>query len=180
VLAPVLFGERLTGDDLTARSLAMGLVALGVCVVLFWMASKRARTEMTPILVCTGVFSVVFYLAPTVVGGISAPRYGVPAALGVAFGIGVMIAQILRSDEERAPVRGARRRVLAGVGVVTLVCWVVALPAGRPPGPSWSASVLSERRVCAERAAESVVVPISPPGWLAQVPCTKIVALPDR
>ena len=69
VLAPVVFGERLTGDDLTARSLAMGATAFGICVLLFWLASRRARAEMSPILVCIVAFSLVLYLAPTVVGG---------------------------------------------------------------------------------------------------------------
>jgi hypothetical protein len=180
VLAPVFFGERLTGHDLTVRSLVMGVVALGICVLLFWMASRNARAEMLPVLVCIGIFSALFYLGPTVVGGISAPRYGVPAALALAFGICVMVAQILRHRLEPASVRSARLRVLAGIGVMTLVCWAVALPAGRPPGPSWNASVLSEEPACAGRSAESVVVPISPPGWSAQVPCTKILALSNQ
>jgi hypothetical protein len=192
VLAPVLFGERLTGDDLTARSLAMGLVALGVCVVLFCMASKRARTEMTPILVCTGVFSVVFYLAPTVVGGISAPRYGVPAALGLAFGIAVMAAQIIRDRVALASTgaaesgrtartgRAARVPVLLGILVVMLIGWTVALPSARPAGPSWSAGVESEGSGCQAGSTESVVVPISPAGWTARIPCAKVAALRER
>jgi hypothetical protein len=180
VLAPVFFGERLTGHDLTVRSLAMGVVALAICALLFWMASRRARVEMLPILVAIAVFSVLFYLGPSVVGGISAPRYGLPAALGLAFGICVMVAQILRDHAEPTSVRAAPLRVLVGIGVVAVACWAVALPAGRSAGPSWSASVLSEESACAGGAAQSVVVPISPSGWSAQIPCAKIVALPDR
>ena len=185
VLAPVVFGERLTGDDLTARSLAMGATAFGICVLLFWLASRRARAEMSPILVCIVAFSLVLYLAPTVVGGISAPRYGVPAALCLAFGIAVMAAQILRdrveSDSSRTArtAETARLPVLAGVGVVMLVCWAVALPAGRPEGPSWSAAVQSEGSACQAGSLASVVVPISPVGWTARIPCAKVVALPE-
>jgi hypothetical protein len=189
VLAPVFFGERLTGDDLTARSLALGVVAFGVCLLLFWMASRRARAEMLPILVCIGIFSLLFYLAPTVVGGISAPRYGVPAALSLAFGIAVMASQLVRDQVEPASAmtggtartaRTAHLPVLVGIGVVMVVCWAVALPAGRPAGPSWGAAVKSEGGACQSGSTESVVVPISPAGWTAQIPCARVVALPDR
>jgi hypothetical protein len=191
VLAPVLFGERLTGDDLTARSLVMGAVVLGVFVLLFWMASTRARAEMTPILVCIGIYSLVLYLAPTVVGGISAPRYGVPAALSLAFGIAVLAAQILRDradlkatatagNGQTARTGPLARLVLAGTGAVLLVCWAVALPATRAAGPSWSAELDSHGAGCRGTSTETVVVPISPAGWTAQIPCAKVVALPDH
>jgi len=188
VLAPVVFGERLAGDDLTGRSLAMGMVALGVCLLLFWIASKRARAEMTPMLMCTAVFSVVFYLAPTVVGGISAPRYGVPAALGLALSIAVMTAQILRDRVVPASAgtatarmsQSARTPVLAAIGVVMVIGWTVALPAGRPAGPSWIATIESQGSSCQVGSTATVVVPISPAGWTARVPCVKVVALHDR
>jgi hypothetical protein len=70
--------------------------------------------------------------------------------------------------------------VLLGILVVMLIGWTVALPAARPAGPSWSAGVESERSGCQAGSTESVVVPISPAGWTARIPCAKVAALRER
>jgi hypothetical protein len=179
VLAPVVFGERLTGDDLTARSLVLGVLALAVCAVLWRLASRRARTDMLPVLVCTVVFSVLVYLGPTVVGGIAAPRYGVPAALALAFGIAVLLAQVLE-DRRVGQVPRRQSTWVLGVGAVIFVCWAISLPAARAAGPSWSQEVRDAVPACESASATSVVVPVSPAGWTAQLPCARVVAQSDR
>jgi hypothetical protein len=174
VLAPVFFGERLTGDDLTARSLGLGVVALAVGVLLWFAASRRARSDMLPVLVCVGVFSILFYLAPTVVGGIAPPRYAVTAALSLAFGVAVMASQVVGDRREASPSVRARLPLVVGIGTVMLVCWAVSLPAGRPAGPSWRQAVQSGSSACKSGSAQSVEVAISPARWTARLPCSKV------
>jgi hypothetical protein len=68
VIAPVVFGERFAGDDLAARSLVLGVLALAVFAVLWLLASRRARTDMLSVLVCTVASSVLAHLGPRLWG----------------------------------------------------------------------------------------------------------------
>jgi hypothetical protein len=111
VLALVFFDERLTGHDLTARSLAMGMVALGMCVLLLWVPAAA------PALRCCRCSCLSASSAPS---STSARRWSwdLRTALRRArcLGVGLRHVRDDRADPSRPP----------GVGPCTL---------GSAPGP---------------------------------------------
>jgi hypothetical protein len=107
----------------------------------------------------------------------SAGRYSlVPAMLVVSVILGIVDRSWQgRSWRDRGSWPGL------AVAAVLLISMLVSLPAresvrGTPP---WEAALDSAANSCSEDAASSATLPISPPGWALELPCSAILGSSD-
>lgn len=102
------------------------------------------------------------------IGGVSSLRYAVVPTMFL-FGT---VALAVGSERPRGPGRLSAARLL--VSVMTLSILIVAfhvhVAPARASGPNWRSSIATLTQVCTGDE-NSVIVPIAPQGWTAELPC---------
>jgi hypothetical protein len=162
-----LMGERWAGmPGASAQFLLAAATAWAAVVAVLWV-SRRGGDGVDLAVVAAG-HALVLYLLPSMATGVFTARYAVaPAMLLLVAGAALLGPAQL----------GARpgRVVAAGVGGLLLVVVAVNLRVDnqRADGPSWSTMVDNSAAQC-EDSRTSVVLPISPRGWTARVPCSDL------
>lgn len=163
-----LVGDRFVGPSgLSLRGVAMAVVALACLMFLAATFRRAARARASLLAGLVGV-SAVYFAAPVVLSGISAPRYAFAPSLMLVAAISVVL--------DGADLRGlAQARSIAPLGLVLAACWAVGLPStnGRDAGPAWDASLAAAASRC---VAGQVVedVDVSPSGWSMLLPCADL------
>lgn len=177
VVAPTIFGERLSGVVTSVWSLSLGVLGLGLVMMLIFLR-KSSRYRAWPLLLVVGSYCLGLYVALTAASGVAPPRYATPSGLLLALMIAVLLAGIFSKDEDDVVGAGValsgRRMVATGVVVIIVAGWALALPAQRESDSSWSDSLSQAKVLCDGLRVEYVSVPISPRGWTAEVPCDRL------
>lgn len=178
VAAPTFFGNAITPIETGLASFSLGLLAIAFLGLLLWFCPASARARVWPIVIVTAIYSIVFYLVASATAGLAAPRYALPAALVLALAFAIVLSNQLPAPGSPQPRVGRerwRRPLTYGIAGIMAVGWVLALPAVRSGGNSWVDSIHSASQQCTTNIGGEVQVGISPPGWFAAVPCSRLL-----
>jgi hypothetical protein len=167
-----VFGERLTGgsEGVGLLILVVGALAIWVGVLLIgW----RSRHDPRFLLALTAAgTSAVLYLVPAFAAGTHAPRYATGPVLLLVVSLGSLVDVVWPS-----PLKSAPGTVTALVLGALALAWTTSLPLinERTDGQPWGDSLEEARASCASPgSADHVQMPINPPGWTMEVPCSEL------
>lgn len=181
VAGSLLVGERLLDDASSLLDWGFPVIALilvaGLCVMGATGGDRKRRT----LIISTFVYSLILYCVPVFIRGtrlltsvdvanIGASRYSV---LPVFFLVTMTVLVFFGRGIDRNRLWQAR----SGVLVVLMTLAVVNYPLeneARATGPRWREELRAAEPSCENGVRELVRVPISPLGWIALVPCSRL------
>jgi hypothetical protein len=176
VIGSYLIGDRFIDNAWIRFGWLFGVVATVALVAILLVVTKRGALLVSwPALVALG-YSVVFLVVPIYIRGTEgmrlvvhtfnpyAPRYVVIPVLLLISALAIWI-----------DATGWRwLTLLFAVHMAVVISLSFSLVNLRSPGPAWPAGVRDARRTCADPAVGAASVPISPFGWYAPIPCSKL------
>jgi hypothetical protein len=145
-------------------------------ILILFVATRRGALLMSwPALAALG-YSVAFLVVPVYIRGTLGMRL-VPHAFNPNGSRYVVIPVLLLASAIAIWVDAAGWRWLtalfvAHMAVVIGLSFAIANP--RSPGPDWPVEVRRARPACSRASTADVQVPISPFGWYAPVPCSRL------
>jgi hypothetical protein len=168
VVAQGMFGARLASGSGALAALLAGLALLLVGSAATLVLQGRAG-DRTPIIALAGAMSMLFFVAPVMLAGVSAPRYAVVPVLLLYSALACLLDAGLR----HVPAVLWRRVQLATLTVVVLAAWTSYLsPGPRANGPRWDAELSRATATCPPAPVPTVIsVPIPPVGWNVPLTC---------
>jgi hypothetical protein len=168
VVAQGMFGGRLVSDSGALAAILAGLALLLVGSAATLVLQGRAG-DRTPIIALAGAMSVLFFVAPVMLAGVSAPRYAVVPVLLLYSAFACLLDAGLRD----VPAGVWRRVQLATLTVVVLAAGTSYLsPGPRANGPRWDAELNRATATCPPAPVPTVIsVPIPPVGWNVPLTC---------
>lgn len=168
VVAQGMFGGRLVSDSGALAALLAGLALLLVGSAAILVLQGRAG-DRTPVIALAGAMSVLFFVGPVMLAGVSAPRYAVVPVLLLYSAFACLLDAGLRD----VPAMAWRRVQLGTLAVVVLAAGTSYLsPGPRANGPRWDAELNQATTTCSRTPVPTVIsVPISPVGWNVLLTC---------
>lgn len=173
VFGRAIFGMRWLPDGHSITSKALTTAALAIVGTATVFACRRLP-EARALLALLALTVALTFAGPTVISGVSAPRYAVVAIVTLLAALVVVL--------DRAMIVFARERARAlalGAGILAVAVLAVnyRVPVPREDGPRWSAGLATARAECARDGARDVVIAIPPQdrkGWHVLLPCDEV------
>jgi hypothetical protein len=173
VFGRAIFGMRWLpdGHSITRKGLtAIAVAIVAAAAVYAWrrLPDERALLAMLAITVA------LTFAGPTIISGVSAPRYAVVAIVTLLTALAIVLDRAL----VELP-RSQARPIAAAAAALALVVLAAnyRLPVPRTAGPRWSAGLTSARADCARDASHDALITIPPrddKGWHVLVPCDEV------
>jgi hypothetical protein len=171
VVGRAVFGTQLLGDAHALRGRVLAAVALLALAALGVIAARTGVLRHRPLAVLAVAMSLIYFVVPVTLTGVSAPRYSVVPILLIL----TAVACVLDRPSPAATAALFRAARVTAIALLAIV-WAVEFQVhnARSVSVRWTDELARAEATCVQGSANADI-PIAPPGWDVELACGDLV-----
>ncbi len=188
--AVAFLGQRIGGMLWVRTGWLWPLVATVLLAAVFILGLTLGERRTRGLVGLSGAYSLGFFVATTALRHNAEGmmwHHSLSHALGGRYTVVPLLllyAMVAALFDGRP--RWGRDKVWQGLGVAVMTAFAVTVGIdfrtlnGRSGGPLWEEALVGARATCPGEADATASVPITPPGWVVEVPCHEFHPVPSQ